>query len=148
MWLKIILGGMALLLCVGVVFAYRLQFGGRPVAEAFEKAAQCELACTLNPAELDERRQRLASFAAAARRAEELENGYALRFGFDAERLEEAMSLIAAETRCCGFLEFRLTVRPAQDLLAIEITGPEGTRELLDGVFSPEARSEATARRP
>jgi hypothetical protein len=147
-WLKIILGAVALLVCVGFVFGYRLKLGGRPVAGAFEKAAKCDLVCTLSPAELDLRRERLASFAARARKVEAIENGYALRLGFDAEGLEEAMSLIAAETRCCSFLEFRLTVRPTHDLLAIEITGPPGTQELLDGVLAverPALRSGVTA---
>jgi hypothetical protein len=150
MWLKIHLGAAALLVCVGFVFGYRLKLSRPPIAQPSPKSVHCDLACTLSPAELDARRERLAAFAARARYVEALPSGYALRFGFDAEGLEEAMSLISAETRCCSFLEFQMTIRPAHDLVAIEITGPEGTRELLDGVLAvepPAAQSGTTALR-
>lgn len=66
--------------------------------------------------------------AALERRA--LEDGYAFRFG--PERLDVVMRFVANERRCCPFLEFAITVAPADGPVWLRMTGPEGTRAFLE----------------
>jgi hypothetical protein len=43
--------------------------------------------------------------------------------------------MIQAERKCCQFLQFHLTVSAAGGPIALELTGPAGTREFLDAMF-------------
>ena len=90
-----------------------------------------------NQPELPDRRARLARFRSSAREITPLASGYKLVFDLDEPTFREATDLILAESRCCGFLEFRLTVQPAHKLLALEISGPAGTKEFLASVVGP-----------
>lgn len=60
----------------------------------------------------------------------ELPNGYAYRFQSDA--LEAVARFVANERRCCPFLNFELAVAAASGPLWLRMTGPEGTREVLE----------------
>jgi hypothetical protein len=44
--------------------------------------------------------------------------------------------MIDAERRCCRFLRFVVTVEPGDDSICLEVTGPAGTREFLDGLLA------------
>lgn len=59
-----------------------------------------------------------------------LPNGYAIRFPSDA--LEAVTRLAANERKCCPFLRFELTFGPESAPLWLRMTGPEGTRDVLD----------------
>jgi hypothetical protein len=66
-------------------------------------------------------------------RAEErsaLPNGYAIRFPADA--LEAVARFVSNERKCCPFMSFELTLAPASESLWLRMTGPEGTRSVLD----------------
>jgi hypothetical protein len=82
---------------------------------ADERAAHFALAAELFDAGLQERR--------------ELADGYAFRFA--PERLDGVMRFVANERRCCPFLEFGITVSPADGPVWLRLTGPEGTRAFL-----------------
>lgn len=69
-------------------------------------------------------------FAEAAEARESLPDGYAFRFPADA--LEPLGRFFLNERKCCPFLAFSLEVSPARGPVWLRITGPEGTRELLD----------------
>ncbi len=45
---------------------------------------------------------------------------------------------IAAERRCCRFLQFVLTMEPDEGPVWLEVTGPPGTAEFLAG-WIPDA---------
>lgn len=67
------------------------------------------------------------------RRAEEREtlpNGFAFRF--PSTSLEEVARFVANERKCCPFMSFELTLAPESGPLWLRMTGPEGTREVLD----------------
>lgn len=81
--------------------------------------------------------ERQAHFALARElfhdRAEErvaLPSGYAIRFPLDA--LEAVARFVANERKCCPFMSFELTLAPAPGPLWLRMTGPEGTRSVLD----------------
>jgi hypothetical protein len=94
------------------------------------------IACTLNAAEQAKRaassnalvaKEMLA--AAATRR------GASMTFRPEAER--ELRELIAAESRCCSFLEFAL--EPEGDCLRLTVEGPEGALPIIEELFGLEA---------
>lgn len=59
-----------------------------------------------------------------------LPNGYAIRFPPDV--FEAVTRFVANERKCCPFLTFELTLDPAPGPLWLRMTGPEGTRAVLD----------------
>jgi hypothetical protein len=64
----------------------------------------------------------------AAERAE-LPDGYAFRFA--AEKLVELVRFIDNERKCCPFMTFNLQIGPEGGPVWLRMTGPLGTREVL-----------------
>jgi hypothetical protein len=59
-----------------------------------------------------------------------LPEGYAFRFG--AGDFEDIARFVANERRCCPFLKFEVELAAQSGPLWLRMTGPEGTREILD----------------
>jgi mercuric ion transport protein len=59
-----------------------------------------------------------------------LPDGYAVRF--PAEALAAVARFVSNERKCCPFMTFELTLSSGADSLWLRMTGPEGTREVLD----------------
>jgi hypothetical protein len=96
------------------------------------------IACTLDDAALRERREGLlAKLGERAAEQQALSNGRRLRFTADTETLALIGRVIEAERRCCQFLRFQLTVEADRGPVLLDLTGPAGTREFLDSIFSP-----------
>jgi len=92
------------------------------------------VACTLSPAALEARRQKLLN--AVVRHADErveLPDGYRLRFPPDL--LSEITRMVDAERQCCRFLTFTVKVEPDDGPISLDLTGPAGTREFLAAMF-------------
>jgi hypothetical protein len=85
----------------------------------------------LTPEENRERPRLFARLAVAGELEAEDESGLRLRIRRDAETLADVARLIALESRCCGFLEFRLEAAAGEPWFRFEISGPPGTREVL-----------------
>ena len=62
---------------------------------------------------------------------DELRGGYAFQFEASSERLHQLVELIDAERRCCPFLTFVLQVPAHNNVLVLEIKGPEGAKRLI-----------------
>ena len=60
----------------------------------------------------------------------DLPNGYAIRFPSDA--LEAVARFVANERKCCPFMSFELTFGPESAPLWLRMSGPEGTKDVLD----------------
>ena len=100
-------------------------------------ATPVTVSCTLSPDALAARRDNLlARVAAVARVNQPTDDGR--RFEFDAsdDTLALIASMIQAERKCCQFLQFHLTISAAGGPIALELTGPAGTREFLDAMFA------------
>lgn len=94
------------------------------------------VACTLTPAQFQERRREvLAKVAASVAEVTELDNGFIYRFPSNGELIPQLANLIQLEHECCSFLTFRLTVGEGDGPVLLEITGPLGTKELLAEIF-------------
>jgi hypothetical protein len=93
--------------------------------------------CMLTPADLAARRDSL--LPGLARRASSVapvEGGRAFRFDAAPGLLAELASVVEAEHRCCRFLRFALTVEPGDGPVTLEVTGPPGTSEFLEGLVA------------
>ena len=94
------------------------------------------IACTLTP---DDMTARLALIDALA--ADGLidrtptDAGLRVRLRDSPQIEQRARDLIAAESRCCAFLEF--TLDRADGELVLDITGPEDARPVIEMFFAP-----------
>jgi hypothetical protein len=94
------------------------------------------VACALTPADLAARRGGLLpGLAASARESSPRDGGRAWRFTFEQGLLPAIALVIEAEHRCCPFLRFGLTVEPGDGPVTLEVTGPAGTKEFLEGLL-------------
>ena len=92
------------------------------------------LVCVSGALTPEENRERPRLFARLARASEleaEDESGLRWRVRKDAGTLADAARLMALESRCCAFLEFRLEAAAGEETFRFEISGPPGTREVL-----------------
>lgn len=93
--------------------------------------------CTLTEPELRERREgALAAMRGRVEEVEEIPGGYALTFPASDEALREVFEVVRLERACCAFLRFALVVPPGGGPFRLELTGPEGTKELLRSFFA------------
>jgi hypothetical protein len=63
--------------------------------------------------------------------------GYRLEFPATSEALTRITAMIDAERKCCRFLRFTLTVESNLGTIALELSGPEGTRVFLEALLEP-----------
>jgi hypothetical protein len=103
--------------------------------ESRDRSQALPVACALTPAQLSERREELLSglIRAATGRCE-LNEGFRYSFAADGGIVQTIARTIEMERICCPFLRFQLTIEPAHGPITLEVTGPSGTRELLDSL--------------
>ena len=93
------------------------------------------IACTLTPEQLQARRSSL--LPGVLERAETIEpiaEGYRVRFRASSETLQAIAAMVDAERQCCRFLRFQLTIEPDEGPVALDVTGPPGTRDVLAAI--------------
>ena len=90
--------------------------------------------------------ERSAHFALAKRllmeiaeRREPLPDGYAFRFR--ASAIEDIARFVANERKCCPFMQFDVSISPNDGPVWLRLTGPEGTRAVLDAELGLGASS-------
>jgi hypothetical protein len=69
-------------------------------------------------------------FGQQAQERAALPSGYAIRFPADA--LRAIAQFVSNERKCCPFMHFELTLGAGSEALWLRMTGPEGTRDVLD----------------
>jgi hypothetical protein len=95
------------------------------------------IACTLTPNDLRDRRaDLLPALLERADSHEPLADGYRIRFKPGEDVLAAIAQTIEAERHCCRFLRFVVTVEADEGPILLEVTGPRGTREFLEGLVS------------
>ena len=95
------------------------------------------IACSLTDAELRERRESVLQKAAAGLlEVQELENGYRYHFPAEDAWLHLLTDIINLERKCCAFLSFKLVVESDSDSFWLELTGPEGTKEVIKSLLN------------
>jgi hypothetical protein len=92
--------------------------------------AELPIACSLNATELPVRMAEMADLGRAALLDAQLDGAHAqLRFAAGAEVRERVDAVVAAERRCCAFLEMR--VRDDPGAVVLSITAPDGAEAVL-----------------
>jgi hypothetical protein len=102
----------------------------KPEERASEETEEVE--CTLTPEGFEHRPDEVWKMLSQQYlRTAELDSGY--RFVFDGtdDTLRAAATFISNELECCSFGEYTLTVAAPFEETTLEITGPEGTKELF-----------------
>jgi len=97
------------------------------------------LQCNLISEDLLERKKILKAtiFANVVSRKESL-SGITYFFNDDADLLKSVMEQVQIEKACCPFMKFDIAILPFSKGFALQISGPEGTIELLKGFESEE----------
>jgi hypothetical protein len=100
------------------------------------------IACNLkalNPAERARHEALSEKLRAAAVARQELPDGLSFRLNPSAMTLEEVAAWVAAERRCCPFLDFRILVEREAGGLQLALTGRQGVKEFLLSDFAKVA---------
>ncbi len=95
------------------------------------------LACSLSGAEQVTRGVELAALFKGVQQAEELADGYALKFPGDEAWASRLLQFIAFERACCPFFTFALIFEPAQGPIWLHIRGPEEVKGIIRDMMKP-----------
>jgi hypothetical protein len=101
---------------------------------AKSSSADLPIACSLDAGALAGRQAELrGGVLAEAESVERLPDGYRWRFRGGRDLLARLGSVIDAERHCCRFLRFAIEVEPDLSAVVVDVTGPNGTVEFLEG---------------
>jgi hypothetical protein len=93
------------------------------------------IACTLTPGEFAGRSSDIAALSARALRSRHaIPGGARLTFANDERTQGELRDLVAAEARCCAFLQ--LDLRPDAGDLVLDVTGPPEALSIIEELFA------------
>ncbi|HEV2875048.1 MAG TPA: hypothetical protein VGW14_07860 [Thermoleophilaceae bacterium] len=91
------------------------------------------IACTLDPAQMRERGDLIRALGRDGLQAlERGERRVTLRFRPDPAIRERVEGIVAAESRCCAFLDFSLA--DEEDATVLTIAAPEGAEPVMHGL--------------
>jgi hypothetical protein len=94
------------------------------------------VACYLSGKELQARRKNYLDKAAESLiDSEELSNGFIFRFPLKPAILQDLAEIVDLERQCCPFLNFRLTLAAGTDFVALELTGADGAKAIIESLF-------------
>ena len=95
------------------------------------------IACYLTDKELQQRRKNYLDEAAESLiDSAELSDGFVYRFPLAESTLQNLAEIIDLERKCCPFLNFRLILEAGDDFVSLELTGAEGTKEIVKSLFN------------
>ena len=96
------------------------------------------IVCSLSADQLAAQRQSLLlGLADHAVQRTALPSGMRLRFPATAARMRQIDAVVRRERACCPFLEFRVGLALGGSALTLDVTGPDGTAELLADLLDP-----------
>lgn len=88
--------------------------------------------CKLSPAQLAAQRHELIpGLFKRAEKVEDIPNGLRFTFASKPGLLADLAKIMDREQDCCSFLRIQLTMEPSEGPITFEVTGPEGTAEML-----------------
>jgi hypothetical protein len=119
---------------------HHLDCGTSPPPRVFLQCMPTTLpiACSLSPVELHAQRETLLpGLVAHAVEQSTLPRGIRFRFPATAERMRQIDAVVRRERACCPFLEFRVGLALGGSALTLDVTGPEGTDQMLALLLEP-----------
>ncbi|MEM9156496.1 MAG: hypothetical protein AAGB13_15910 [Cyanobacteria bacterium P01_F01_bin.33] len=94
-----------------------------------------EVSCRLSADELKAQRNNLIpGLFNRSEKVDELQDGFRFIFSNRPNLLIELAELIEKEQVCCSFLQFTILVEEGAGSVSLEVNGPPGTVELLQGL--------------
>ena len=100
-------------------------------------SAEIPIACYLTDKDLQARRKNYLDKAAESLiDSAELSDGFVYRFPLHDSTLQTLAEIIDLERKCCPFLNFRLVLEAGSDFVSLELTGAEGTKEIVKSLFN------------
>jgi hypothetical protein len=111
-------------------------------AAAGAPAAQARVvACTLDPEQKRQRRAMLErEIVPAIVDVTEVKDGWVLWFDRAEGRLASIARFVELESRCCAFLDFEIRLDADGERIALALTGPAGTKEMIAPLVENVAR--------
>lgn len=98
------------------------------------------IACSLTDKELQERRKNvLVKIAESLIDFEELADGFRYRFPAEDAVLQNLMTVINLERKCCPFLNFKLNFEAGKDFVSLDLTGGHGAKEAIKSLLELNA---------
>lgn len=98
----------------------------------FADDCKLPLLCKLTSTEVQQRKASvLAVLQENVLEKKELDNGYAFKFRGSNAMIDTLISFIKSEKQCCDFFTFNLAVRGDQDVVWLQVTGPEGVKDFI-----------------
>jgi hypothetical protein len=95
------------------------------------------IACYLTDKQLQTRRKDYLDKAAESLiDSAELTNGFVFRFPLRESMVQDLAEIIDLERKCCPFLNFSLNLESGEDVVSLELTGAEGTKEIVKSLFN------------
>ncbi len=96
-----------------------------------------QFACHLTGRELRERKRQIKqTLLGKIQQTTELQAGVELIFGQpNADLLLSIVELVRLEHQCCPFFQFTLIIGPEAEPVRLRVTGPDGARDLMRGLF-------------
>lgn len=97
---------------------------------------EISIACSLTGKEMQKRRKNiLDKIAASLIDSEELPDGFRYRFPADDALLQNLISVINLERKCCPFLNFKLNLEAGKDFASLDLTGKQGAKDAIKELF-------------
>ena len=95
------------------------------------------IACFLTDKELRARKKNYLDKAAESLiDSAELSDGFVFRFPLSESIVQNLAEIIYLEQKCCPFLNFRLELEAGKDFVSLELTGAQGTKEIIASLFN------------
>lgn len=102
--------------------------------EITAKNTDQEVSCKLTSPELQKRKETvIASLKKQILEKKELQNGYAYRFEGNDQVIDELVEFVKSERSCCSFFTFGLLFSGDGSEAWLNLTGPEGAKEMIAG---------------
>jgi hypothetical protein len=137
--------GAALALLVAGGGAGRIQAQASPVATNTERQTmtQSKFYCNikaLNPTERAHHKVLTGKLIAARKEIVETEKGYEFQFSPATASLAELADWVAAEGKCCPFLDFHIDLELEGSLLCLRLAGEQGIKSFIRTEFHVPAK--------
>lgn len=90
----------------------------------------------LTPTERAHHKELTAKLLAERKESVETPTGYEFQFNPKSVSLAELADWVAAESKCCSFLDFHIDVEAEGNLLCLRLTGAEGVKNFIRSEFA------------
>ena len=104
-----------------------------PINSQENDTSKKEVSCRLTSPQLQQRKETvIAQLKREVLEKKELPDGYGYKFNGNDSTYVQLTDFIRSERACCDFFTFNLKVADEKSFIWMEITGPDGAKEMLN----------------